>query len=290
MAEDAVNPWAGVEVKNGLLSVVSSWMRATTRERVKAIMDDDVTAEECKIAKEALIEKIPKEEIEKIAGEFIVNRRGLDLHIADILKILSAFKDKDCLPVFLAKDTDLDKFNKVVVLDTDPQLVGPRLKSLEEKMIKITEMLTSKNDLEGRVETMLSQQRYSDAAKAGTSPNNPKQQNNRTKQNKRGPEHLDASPPSFRKKSRSDSLSVSVPHEETHPVEVFEAASASKNPWETQRPHGQGFKKGDKDKGEKEKGNQTKENTSNQNQKKKRKAASPVGQRKQTGSTWRPWS
>ena len=112
MADVAVNPWAEVEVKNGLLSVVSSWMRATTKEKVRTIMNDVVTSDECKIAKQALIEKIPKEEIEKLSGKFIVDRRSADLHISDILTILGALKDKACLPIFLAKDTELNKYKK----------------------------------------------------------------------------------------------------------------------------------------------------------------------------------
>ena len=90
---EGVNPWADIEVKSGLLAVVSSWMRATTRDRVKTILEGLVTGEECKIAKEALVEKVPKEELEKVTGGFTINRRSEDLHTADILKILGALKD-----------------------------------------------------------------------------------------------------------------------------------------------------------------------------------------------------
>ena len=172
MSQTSVSEWVRVEVRNCLLAVISSWMRAAPRDRVKTILMDISNLDDIKAAKTALVTAFTKEELEKVVGEVKISRQGenaMKNAVEDIVKIVGAMKDQNCVPVFLAADSELDKYNKVVVLDTDPQLVGPRLKSLEDQMKELKQMLSDKLSTENRVDKMLSEQRqFSDIVRQPT--------------------------------------------------------------------------------------------------------------------------
>ena len=127
-------------------------------------------------------------------------------------------------------------------------------------MIKMTEMLTNKSDLEARVEAMLSQQRYSDVTKAGTSGV------------KRGAQNLEIPAPVIRKKLRSETRSIAMDVDDQTEETDSAFENNSEKSWNTQGAHGRGFKRNENNenqikndqnkenqrKGEKVKGGQTK--------------------------------
>lgn len=214
------NPWKALEIRNGLLTVICSWMQAASADRIREILLRSVKMEEFEAAKEAIKASIPILELAEVFPrankDFYTKRRSADKNIEDIMEFLQVLDEKNRIPLFLAASNELVKFNKIVLLDTEPQVVGPRLVRLEERMDQIysilqgnlekrddVQILPTLNGINNKVDAFLREQRsYAAAASKGTETSIPQ----RAASFKRGlPNQKEA--PSKRRRTETGSVS-----------------------------------------------------------------------------------
>ena len=60
------NPWKALEIRNGLLTVICSWMQAASADRIREILLRSVKMEEFEAAKEAIKASIPILELAEV--------------------------------------------------------------------------------------------------------------------------------------------------------------------------------------------------------------------------------
>ncbi len=135
--EKGDNPWKSIEIRNGLLTIICSWMQAASADRISEILLRSVKMEEFEAAKDAIKASIPILELTEVfpraSKDFYTKRRSAEKNIEDIMEFLQVLDEKNRIPLFLAASNELVKFNKIVLLDTEPQVVSPRLVRLEER-------------------------------------------------------------------------------------------------------------------------------------------------------------
>ena len=218
--EKGDNPWKSIEIRNGLLTIICSWMQAASADRIREILLRSVKMEEFEAAKEAIKASIPILELTEVfpraSKDFYTKRRSAEKNIEDIMEFLQVLDEKNGIPLFLAASNELVKFNKIVLLDTEPQVVGPRLVRLEERMDQIysilqgnlqtrddVQILPTLNGINNKVDAFLREQRsYAAAASKGTETSIPQ----RAASFKRGlPNQKEA--PSKRRRTETGSVS-----------------------------------------------------------------------------------